>query len=67
MSIWTHKRQLTFTVSARWSGWFCERCCWSVPLPASRYERDEVASKVEEQFASHNCKRFARENWEKST
>jgi hypothetical protein len=67
MGIRTDKRQLTFRMSAHWSGWFCERCCWSVPLPANRYERDEVASKIEEQFAGHDCERFAREDCGKST
>ena len=66
MRIWTYKRTLTLRMSERWSGWFCERCCWSVPLPASRYQRDEAAKKIEKQFERHSCVRFARENWKTS-
>ncbi|MGI9102468.1 MAG: hypothetical protein ACR2IF_08490 [Terriglobales bacterium] len=60
MEVSTHKRQLVFKMSERWSGWFCEACGWAVPLPSSRHERDGVAAKIDTDFQAHDCQRFTR-------
>jgi hypothetical protein len=60
---WKYKRRFIFTTSDKWSGWFCERCCWSRALPALVAERSEMASRVKAEFEAHDCEQFARENW----
>ena len=60
---WTHERRLFFTESAKWSGWFCARCCWNVALPASEEDRTAVTFRVREEFRLHDCYAYAQENW----
>lgn len=61
--IWKFERRLVFVVSEKWSGWYCERCCWSRPLPAGLEERERQARAVESEYRDHDCDQFARENW----
>ncbi len=60
---WTHERRLLFSQSEKWSGWFCARCCWNVPLPATQDERDTVAAHVKIEFRLRDCYAFAMEQW----
>ena len=60
---WQHERRLVFAISPRWSGWFCERCCWSCPLPEPEAKRSEQARQVESDFQAHDCESFARARW----
>jgi len=60
---WQDERRLVFGVSEKWSGWFCQRCCWNRKLPESASERDGFSDRVGAEFASHDCEAFVRENW----
>ncbi|HVP41851.1 MAG TPA: hypothetical protein VMS96_00370 [Terriglobales bacterium] len=62
---WQHERRLVFEISPGWRGWFCERCCWSRPLPESEAQRTEQAKQVESDFKAHDCESFARAQWKK--
>jgi hypothetical protein len=61
--MWKHERRLVFATSEKWSGWFCERCCWNRRLPSLLKERDPLASRIQAEFDTHDCEVFARENW----
>jgi hypothetical protein len=63
----TNERRLVFTISDKWAGWFCERCCWNVPAPGLLSERDKIARDVADQFTGHDCDTFARQNWRTNT
>lgn len=54
---WRYPRRLIYQQSERWSGWFCERCCWNVPSADSQ--------DVNRRFAEHDCEAFASATWEK--
>jgi hypothetical protein len=54
---------LVFDSSEKWSGWFCERCCWNRPAPGLEQERAALAATIDAEFATHNCEEFARLNW----
>jgi hypothetical protein len=58
-----HRRRLIFMKSEKWSGWFCERCCWSRVLPESAAGRDVLAAAVGAEFNTHDCEMFAQHNW----
>jgi hypothetical protein len=61
---WQHERRLVFAVSERWSGWFCERCCWSRAQPVSSEEIKLLAATVQAEFDAHSCEEFAAKNWQ---
>ena len=56
----TFQRRMSFAMSERWSGWFCERCCWNRPQPHSEAERKLLAGKVQAEFDAHDCDEFSR-------
>ena len=60
---WQHERRLIFAISERWTGWFCERCCWSRPQPESEVKRTELAMRIESEFQAHDCESFAEQHW----
>jgi CheY-like chemotaxis protein len=60
---WQHERQLVFTASDPWKGWYCSRCCWNRREPATPEERRALAARIQQEFNAHNCEVFARENW----
>lgn len=62
---WQHERRLVFLMSERWSGWFCERCCWNQPLPMAVGELLSLGACVGDEFGAHDCEQFALENWGK--
>jgi hypothetical protein len=58
-----YPRRLVFQVGntsnpETFNGWSCERCCWHIRLTDI-----DLARKVEQLFAEHDCQRFAQENW----
>jgi ActR/RegA family two-component response regulator len=59
----TRERRLLFESSERWTGWYCERCCWSLHAPPSESERQAAAAAVGMLFEAHNCEEFARATW----
>jgi hypothetical protein len=63
---WEHPRKLVFSASEQWMGWFCERCCWNIPLPAETEAQKPVASRVFFEFEAHDCEKFAGENWQQA-
>lgn len=60
---WEHERRLVFGISEKWSGWLCQRCCWSRKLPVSPSEREGFSERVSAEFEVHDCETYARENW----
>ena len=62
--VWKYERRLVFVISEKWSGWYCERCCWNRPQPAGLEERDRQARAVKAEYERHDCDRFAEENWQ---
>jgi len=56
------ERRLLFAKSERWSGWFCERCCWNHPQPRLEAERAQVAKNIQAEFDEHSCETFARQH-----
>jgi ActR/RegA family two-component response regulator len=55
-------RRLVFDSSEKWSGWFCERCCWNRPVPLSESKRVALAGRINADFNAHNCEAFARQH-----
>jgi ActR/RegA family two-component response regulator len=49
------ERRLAFSSSEKWSGWFCERCCWNRRQPESESERTALAVSINTEFEAHNC------------
>ena len=60
---WTHERRLRFVKSEKWSGWFCARCCWNVPLTSIDTDPATLTSTVEKEFRYHDCYAFAEQYW----
>jgi hypothetical protein len=60
---WRHQRKLILTMAGGWQGWFCEKCCWNHALPESAAERNTLGQIILAEFSAHDCKQFARENW----
>lgn len=64
-TIWAYQqagRRLVFDSSEKWSGWFCERCCWNRRVPSSESERAALAVKIYAEFDAHSCELFALEH-----
>ena len=61
---WRFERRLVYGASARWEGWFCERCCWNRRKPASDLEQTLQSASIEQDFAAHSCEEFARAHWQ---
>ena len=59
----TAERCLQHSHSPRWSGWYCERCCWNLREPNGEVERKQLARCVQAQFEAHDCESFARAEW----
>lgn len=57
------ERALIFGKSERWTGWFCQRCCWSQPVPQSANERDALAREIQKLFDQHSCEEFRVKTW----
>jgi ActR/RegA family two-component response regulator len=55
-------RRLVFDSSEKWTGWFCERCCWNRPVPQSESERVILAARINADFDAHDCQSFTREH-----
>jgi hypothetical protein len=53
------ERRLVFAISEPWSGWFCDRCCWSRSQPRSDEQRAQRAHTIQEEFAAHHCEDVA--------
>ncbi len=64
---WQFDRKLGFAKAPKWEGWFCHRCCWNQPLPASDEERKAQSVQIRVEFDKHDCETFARENWRKNS
>jgi len=62
---WESDRRLVFAATEDWRGWFCERCCWNRPQPATPKEREAQATRIAREFATHDCEQFAAEHWHK--
>ena len=60
---WQFERKLTFTVTSKWQGWFCKRCCWNRPQPSRIEDRSALAAVIDEEFRAHDCAEFAAANW----
>jgi len=60
---WEFQRRLLFMKSKRWTGWFCERCCWNVPTPTDESLAHTVAMTISKDFDAHSCETYAREHW----
>jgi len=60
---WKHERRLVFMAGEKWSGWFCERCCWNRRLPADPQERQRQAKSIQSEYLLHDCAAFAQQNW----
>jgi hypothetical protein len=56
------ERRLVFAISERWSGWFCERCCWNRSQPPSEAQRAQLASMIQKEFDAHDCEHFAQQH-----
>jgi hypothetical protein len=52
-----------FDKSEKWSGWFCERCCWNRRAPEHENERVALAAAIDAEFDAHDCEAFARQSW----
>jgi ActR/RegA family two-component response regulator len=55
-------RRLVFEGSEKWTGWFCERCCWNRPAPPSESERATLAFSINAEFDAHDCEAFAQQH-----
>jgi len=60
---WQHERRLVYAVSEKWSGWFCERCCWNRPRPPDPRENERLARGIQQEFLTHDCGSFAAQHW----
>ena len=54
-----YERRLALNEDAKWTGWFCDRCCWNVPLQVSQIST--VA--IQDKFDAHSCEAFAGTHW----
>lgn len=58
-----HERALIFGKSEHWTGWFCQRCSWSKPVPKSNEDRDVLAREIQKLFDAHSCDEFGPKIW----